>query len=232
MATWRGSTGVFEDPCSPEIVIRQDGRHIIRTFNGPYSILEAFTPNRGDFRDGGQVDTVNLKHGVGGKGTLIVDVGPIALPGIADPVGVLEIEWLEVQKRLEQHPRYKLGGAAQLTNADLDAIEEWRSLSTATQRAAKFATLSINAQEFVSKVNRGQDSFVLYGPVSRQTIRSTIEPISEPCGVIQSPPPDIAVDGYQYLKTADRVQGQGTHWEQIREWTGADEWDSQIYPFG
>ena len=33
-------------------------------------------------------------------------------------------------------------------------------------------------------------------------------------------------------KTADRVSGQGTHWEQTREWTGADFWDSEIYPFG
>jgi hypothetical protein len=232
MATWRGSTVIQEDPNSPELQNTQNGVNVVRTYNGQYSLLAAATPSRGALTVDGMVDEVNLKRAPGGRGILVVKYGPFSFAGLDAPFGLLEVEWLEVQKKLEQHPRYQSGGASALSNADLDAIEEWRSTTSAVERTAKFDALSTNAQDFAAKVTRGQDSWVIYAPVARQTLRFSSEPFASRCGVIQSPPPGIAIFGYQYLKTADRISGQGTHWEQTREWTGADFWDSEIYPFG
>jgi hypothetical protein len=232
MATWRGSIAIQEDPNSPQIQIDVNGWKRVRIYNGQYSILNAAAPPRGALTADGMVDVVDLKRAPGGRGILTVTYGPYSFAGLDAPGGLQEIEWVEVQKKLEQHPRYQIGGPAALTASDLDKIEDWRTTTSATERASKFSALSFNAQDFAAKVNRGQDSWVIYAPVARQTLRSQSEPTAGGCGVIQSPPPLIAITGYQYLKTADRVSGQGTHWEQTREWTGADSWDSEIYPFG
>jgi hypothetical protein len=232
MATWRGSTAIQEDPNSPEVAVTQSGVNVVRIFNGQYSVLAGVPIIRGAIYPDGQLDEGNLKKAPGGRGILVMKFVPFSFAGIDSPGGIQEVEWLEVQKKLETHPRYSPGGTAELTEDDLDKIEQWRNAANATERHTAFVALSTNAVDFVTKVARGQDSYVVYAPVARQTLKLTSEPTPQPCGVIQSPPPLIAIGGYQYLKTADRVSGQSTHWEQTREWTGAAFWDSEIYPFG
>src|SRR5205814_388524 len=113
----------------------------------------------------------------------------------------------------------------------LDAIEEWKNTTGASDRGAKYSALSSNAKKFADKVKRGQDSYVVYQPVARQTERLSYRPTAEPCGILQNPPYGLQITGYEYLKTADRVTRQGKYFESAREWSGAEFWDHDIYSY-
>ncbi len=233
---WRGSASLVEASDSPEFENTQDGPRYTRHFSGPYASVMSSLPDRRAAMSGTPsgflVDTVKVDKAPGRRGTMTVTLTPNPIEDAfqsGEPVGLLEIEWIEIQKRLELHPRYQTGGDSELSSSDLDAIEEWKNQNTASDRAVKYAKLTDNAQEFVDKLQRGQDSFIVYAPVARQTTRTKDQPDSTNCGFISAPPDPIAIDGYTYLKTADRINRRGDFFEHILEWTGGTDVDTDIY---
>ncbi len=228
----KGRNGVIEGPNSPQFEDSSTGYRMVRVFSGPWAAVNAAKPERLATMTGSgtfQVDIVQINRAPGDQAEMTVTLVEAAVPYNAE---IYEIEWLELPQKLESHPRYSIGGVKELTNAMLDALEEWRSLSGATTRASKFSSLAPNAQDFAQKVMRGTDSYVLYSPVGRITNRSRLKPATGRCGTKNVPPSDITVPGYVYLKTADRATRHEGWWERVQEWTGALSVDEDLYPAG
>lgn len=237
---WKGSSEMKESPDSPEYSQTKDGIVHTRTFHGSFTTLVANAPQRFQTMTGSPssilVDTVRITKGKGGTATMVVTLvsAPTSSPedGSFPVTGVstVEVEWVQTQKRLETHPRYLTGGAKHLTDADLDAIEDWKTASNSADRATKYSALSDNAKEFAGKLKRGTDSYVVYSPVIRITTPSRTRPETGKCGFKSNPRYGLEIEGYEFLKTADRATKQGRTWIEVEEWTGAVKVDTDLYP--
>jgi hypothetical protein len=235
-AKWKGTKDIKEAPDSPVYDLGKDGAKWTRTFNGPFTALIAACPKRLQSMSGFPgflVDDIRIAKAKGTTGTMTVTLCTTPLPdpdSNAQDLPVDEIEWVEVNKKLETHKRYQPGGDAALTDPDLDKIEEWKNATLARDRSTKFAALTTNAADFAAKVKRGQDSFNIYAPVVRVTTTLKVKPNTGKCGFRDTPPRNLAIAGYVFLKTADRATRQNRTWQRVEEWTGATVWDTDIYP--
>ncbi|BET67212.1 hypothetical protein ASA1KI_21300 [Opitutales bacterium ASA1] len=252
---WKGSRDIHEDPRSPRREKSAQGLRVVRTFNGPFTSLVASEPTVGQEMEGYEgvpvltVQTEPLDAGPSGPGRMVIVAGNDEAGGGGGVIGsediapTYEVEWTQLEKPLEQHPRYVSGGANALTDADLVDLDLWKQETTRALRIAfKYTsadgtevTLSSNAQHLAAKVLRGQTSYFVPAPVARETTRSYTKPSTSTMGKRVSPPLGIgAPSGYEYVNSADRAirQGRSGTWERVREWLGAEEWDHDIYPAG
>lgn len=128
----------------------------------------------------------------------------------------IEVEWVELRLRLEEHPRYT-GLSTTLRQAIRKALDE----------ADPSPEIEDLALELFSKLLRGQDSYSMAVPVVRRTSH---RPSSLGIGGawFRDNPP-AGPSGWQYLKTADRITRTGTDYIRVEEWTGAKTWDPDIY---
>lgn len=149
-----------------------------------------------------------------------------------------EIDQVQVEKSLKQHPAF-----IAFTAADWQAINAWENELDMTLKAAyKYylrdkentavgsvqtltGTTSTGQKAYAYLRLRGVESFLDYAPVVRRTTkyRGNQAPSAADAGQKTSAPP-YAPDGYQWLKTADRVSKQGVKsvdWVRQEEWTGA-----------
>ena len=214
-----------------------------RIFSGPYAALLANYPARLSSINGSPgnffVDTVRIEKGPGDTGTMTITLSPVPIKDwtFADNQ-VDEVEFIEVQKKLLSHPIFNpvtatsthpnAGKYALSVDTDLDAIAEFEAASTAAARSAAYSALSDNAKAYADRVQRGQDTYVIYAPVLRTTIKNSSPQSNTRCGTVTTPPAAVRIDGYVYLQTADRRAWDGI-WTQSKEWTGADFIDEEIY---
>ena len=181
------------------------------------------------------VEKVVVTPEQGKKGTMTVSLvkeSPEYANQAAPPLPTYEVEWAQVDRKLEQAPVFQSGGTYALDSDDLDEIDEWRNQSTASTRATKYAALSANAKVFVDKIKRGQESYIIFAPVARKTSYTYQPPSASSAGKRQTPTGFPALPaGFVWLKTADRSTRTGTKgkWERTEEWTGADAWDTDVY---
>src|SRR5581483_537309 len=180
---WKGTTAIKEAPSSPVFENTKDGPRYTRTFNGPYTALLGNTPARlgtmTGVPSGFYVDTVRVEKAPGNRGIMTVTLTPAPIQDYTFEANqTLEVEYVEIQKRIETHPMFNAVTAESshpnankyaLTDDDLDAIEEWKNQTTATDRKTKYDALSDNAKALAQRIKRGQDSYVIYAPVCRVT---------------------------------------------------------------
>lgn len=228
---WRGAVGMRESPNSPKYEHTQDGERWTKIYTGPYSLLIGNKPLRLQGFQGvpGKVDTVLVEKMPGGNGLMTVTLKPNPLPDQDSKdteKPTLEVEWMELQKRAETHPIYATDGSKALTDSDLQAIDLWKN-STAGDRASKFTALSDNAKNLAAKILKGEDSYIVFYPIIRRTTPRSDGPSATSAGKINEPP--ITVNGFEFLKTADRHIRRGTCWSQVEEWTGAEKIDTDFY---
>jgi hypothetical protein len=240
-ASWYGSTANTRTQNQPRYSFSASENKLIIVEEGVFDNLLSIRPTIGSTLSGFSgyfIERVEVNKMEGGKGQMTIGLfqnisgGAATTPSGAD--AIYEIDWCQVEKRLEQHPRYRVGaaGAKVLTTSDLSSIEDWKSTTDATERDTKRAALTANAQDFVSKLEKGQDSYLIYIPVLRKTSTTYTPPSTSTCGKRETPPGFPAVpSGYTFLKTADRGQrtGQNRKWERQEEWTGFDFVDPDIY---
>lgn len=238
---WRGSKQLTQAPTSPEFTDGKDGPTWTYSYEGQWSVVTGAIPLRGTRVAGMEplfaIDTVRVQKQPGGRGTMSFTVCKLPLPSVDEEnKDTLEVEWVQIEKKLETHPLYKSGAGA-LTDEDLVDIDFWKDeKDPANRKAFKYlpetgavVTLSANAIAFCKKLLRGQDSYADYAPICRATTTTTKAPLNTKCGITDSPPRDVTIAGYQYLKTADRATRRDRKWERVREWTGANSIDSDIY---
>lgn len=170
---------------------------------------------------------------------------------------VYEVEYARIERPLESHPRYKdaknlqgeaVAGFAPVTEAYFALVKEYLQADEARRlEICDFAAQSgqlypdppsnaaAAARDLLSKRIKGAESFIIFSPVIRETTEISALPQGEGAGMIEDPPEDAAApEGYKYLSTGVRRSndGPGGIWKRTREWTGAYEWDTDLYPKG
>ncbi len=239
---WKGTKSLQEQPDSPVYENGSSGPKYTRTWEGPYAACTAAQPTRLSTIPGTPagflVDTVRVNRAPGERGIMVVTFAPAPVKDYTfENNETLEIEWIEVQKPLETHPMFNAASATsvhpnaglyELSDDDWDTIDEWKSADRARKREIILEESTAEALAFIHRLQRGQDSYVLYCPVGRRTRKYATAPVCTRSGLPQNPPAAIKVSGYVYLKTADRATRDRT-WTRTEEWTGADEIDTEVY---
>ena len=246
---WKGSKDFQEDPSSPAYSTDKSGPKYTRVFRGPFDALVSSAPARlsamKDVPAGMFVDTVTIQKSPGGVGVMTVTLSPAPRQDFtfSDNV-VLELEWTSEQKKLETHPIFRLAienpdvpGAGSYPlkmfatgggPGDYDKIEAWKNETDPEKRALKFSVMTDNQQAFVERLAKGEDSYMAWNPVIRQTTKNAARPNGLRCGMVDDPPSEVKVEGYTYIRTSDRVTLDRT-WTRVIEWTGFDSVDTEIY---
>ena len=235
---------------SPKLTFGVDEITGARVFRGLFDELLVKVPERGSQYDdlpvdGLRVSSVTLEGQAGGTGEMTVSLSNKIGDGKdeKEDSDSLEVEWGLLEKPLEAHPMFKgaseqersmmdawlklgikynkrrQGGYAprpEFNNPDPDTEAHWVKMTTL---GAKFARLRL----------RGVESYFVPAPIIRRTKLTSQRPTSTTCGKISTPP--ISIPGYKFLKTADRAVRDGAHgnWKRVEEWTGAEEWDKDLY---
>ncbi len=233
---WKGSLDIQEDPRSPRYETTASGLRITRVYRGPFSSLLAAAPapaqEMADFPNA-RVESVSIAPdaaGMSGPGTMTIVASD-------DSQNVtLEVDWTQLERDIRVAPYYSL-----LTTSTMANLARWEQEDDPDLRGnfqfkkpdGTIGTLNGIVAGLANKLLRGQQSYIVPAPVARRTTRSYTKPITTTMGKIENPPVEIgAPAGYVWLKTADRAirQGRNGKWERIEEWTGADWWDTEIYP--
>lgn len=221
---WKGTKDLKEDPNSPKFENSASGPRYTRIFTGPYQTADSKKPARLVNMVGTPasfyVDTVEVAKMPGGRGQLTVTLTPAPQQDYStEGNATLEVEWVEVQKKIETHPHFA-ALSPKLREKVQEVVDGKRSIDTL---ASSLATA------LAERLLAGQDSYVVYSPVARRTTKHSTPPATSACGKREMPPADIAIAGYVYLKTADRRTRDRT-WSRVEEWTGGLEIDELIYP--
>ncbi|WP_043585373.1 hypothetical protein [Geminisphaera colitermitum] len=250
---WRGSRELILQPGYPREIETAAGRRVELLYRGPYAAAKAKRPKPGqtiagvEGTEGLYVDQTEVypdEAGPTASGTLKIiladEGGNSGASTVIDKQITWEVEWVDLSRPLSQHRRYRAGGVNALTDNDLADIEAWKNETAGDlRRAFKYkngkgeeVTLTVNAQHLAKKLLRGQETYVHPAPVVRKTSRQWVAPKTTQMGKRSAAKPYAdAPDGYQWLTTADKSLHQGTRgkWERVQEFTGAEEWDADLY---
>lgn len=234
----RGDVSNRELPESGQRVV-DDFTTITLVWGGTYEALKAVQPNKGDVDteyDGFAVQSSTLAPRKGGMGQLTIvlsdRVAYDSLTSAKEFRERWEIDWQSIEKDLAQH-KY-ISDDAQADQI-VEEVELWRNTETRLRIKFKYIDaggtqqeLTGKALELAQKIVRGQESYVVYAPVMRRIRDYQGRPETAGGGFVDTP--EEAVEGYEYLKTGDRlVQQSDDVWQRVEEWTGADSWDDDLY---
>ena len=153
-----------------------------------------------------------------------------------------EIDWVDVQRSLYEHPAFQVGGggAYELTNEDVAAIKAWEKNPNPEYKkiytyskdgyktgvSASSPTLTTNAKMFARGLESGLEYWVDKAPVVRLSEIYSGGPPPEGSAGQKEDPTGILGDipaGYEWIRTADRGVRTGgqTKWKRSIEWVGA-----------
>lgn len=149
--------------------------------------------------------------------TIVTETAPPGSDGGTGEPPSTEVEWVELRKKLEANAYF-----ASLTSKQISDAKAWVEDTSKTKPTGL-------ALELADKLARGQTEYSIAAPVIRRTTNSPTSLTSG--GAWQRSTPPVSPGGsWSYLKTADRVSKQGLKYQRVEEWTGAEEWDTDIYP--
>lgn len=150
-----------------------------------------------------------------------------------------EIDWVDVQRSLYEHPSFAEGGEYALTSEDIENIEAWKlnpypdykkdyvysKTGYDSPLTADSPELSDNAKMCAVGIQKGIDYWVDKAPVARksETYVNGPPPQAE-AGKKDTPAgfPNLP-SGYEWIRSADRglMRGSQFKWSRDIEWMGA-----------
>lgn len=209
-------------------------------YTGKYAALLAIMPAKGavaaegnDIPDGYKVETANLRPRKGLLGTLTINLVEIDTSSSGDlPAGALkstiEIDMAQLDKPILTKSAYS--GYAPM-------IEMWKSEPNAGLRseykyhdaADEEQVLTGEALTVATLMLKGVESYIAFNPVITRNSTYKTRPTPADYGKICTPP--VTAPGtWVYLKTADRIiQQTDGKYQRTEQWTGADEWSTDLY---
>ena len=245
----KGSSAITDVPGSPKYRFGADEVTATRTLRGLMSELWLAVPQRGALYPGLldarlRVVDAELLPTKAGLGELTINLSSkLENNTSSEAPGTFQLErdWTLVDRPIELHPMF-----ADLTDEWRSAVQAWLDLEprfAAKRKAFQYpkvdnptagtsshwGTLSGLALKLARKRLKGVDTYWAVAPVVRRTSEYTRIPPGSTVPKRGSPP--VSVPGWQFLKTADRAVREGKRgpWIRSEEWTGAVEWDSEIY---
>ena len=254
----KGNTGITAAPDSPRIEYTIGGMSATFTYTGDYKALEA-EPLRAAVRKSVagqqlflQSGQVQRKGGSLGVMTLVYGAQWAASQGAGSVLEEVdwEVEWTQVEKPIDSHPRYLKGKGAkglkpsgglntyvtvdgeQVTLFEL--VANFLAEPKFTERVKILKQIGKDntlAHELIKKKRHGIESYLEFGPTVKKISTYRGMPGVGECGIVTKAIANVAPPGYEWLKTADRFHRKGTRgkWERVEEWTGAETWDKDLY---
>jgi len=239
--TWLGSQKLTLSPDSPEVDTQADGITTTLKYEGPYAECLSAKPARLTTIPGyGEARVVSTRCAKlpGRRGTLTIrlfeskvqpappsesgeggDDGGGGPPGLGDIV--IELDWVRIDKPIETHPLF-----ADISAEVLETIRQ--AIQNPTGSAPEIPAGTAAALLF-AKMARGQESYPVFAPVVTRERKYYSRPGSTTVGQRDNPPVSVPGD-WEFVKTADRLRRERGIWTRNEEWTGADEWDPDIFP--
>jgi hypothetical protein len=243
---WRGSKLLRELPAlnleeTLETTVRD------QEYEGPYEICLSQRPQPGQREavTGLTITSVKVTRKAGGLGRLTLRFEWKLDTGTPPPAGqTQEVDWIETDRDLLQHPRYQTGGAKPLTNDDVVQLKMWEDEPNwSIRKQFKYRedtskkndpqlTLSANAQDYAKKKLRGQDTYHVFSPVVKRTTKVSTPFQGTELGKKLSSLPSglVCPAGWVWMKMADRsIRSGAGKWERSEEWSGYTYIDPDLY---
>jgi hypothetical protein len=214
---------------------------------GVYAAMLPFMPVKGDVLSDYptfHVDSATLEHGLGGSGICRIEL--VENQAVAytfentNLTDLWEIQWMRVERPLLAKPSYK-----PYEDQFID-IELWRNEPNATYRKAfqyqngfeqdgetpVLVTLSSQMQAVAALILKGVESYIVGAPVITRTRTYRRRRTFGGIGFLEIP--EVAPEGYKFLKTDDKwTQNDGEKtWTRREEWTGGDAIEESLYEEG
>lgn len=148
-----------------------------------------------------------------------------------------ELDWVDVQRSLFEHPVFRVGGggAYALTTEDVEEIKKWMVNPNPGNKelfffdiaevGGDYDVLSANAQMLAQGMKQGVEYWIDKAPVARRTDTWVKGPPPAGTAGQKELPTDFPnlPDGYEWIRSADRALRAGgqASWESATEWIGA-----------
>jgi hypothetical protein len=234
---WIGSSTLDETSDSPQWTFA-DRYQCVRTFRGPYATALASAPmpgtaGTGDYEGYFVWSSVVTKE-PGGVGKLVITYGPgitTIPPSGAGGSAVLPLDECGItmerlDKPIQTHPRY-----ASLSGDLIDGITSLlqNPAEYGEQYGPDVAADSL-ALELYEKMKRGFTVYPLWVPVYKWRSFFWTEPTATNGGFIQTPYGPVHPPAIDWLRQADSLDFNGTHWVLERSWIGGPDVDTDVYP--
>lgn len=236
----KGDVGVRESWESGKITLGEQVRQqVVKT--GLYSALkvEIMGLQRGQELDGVAdmvVDSAELTPGKGSTGKLVVTLVPAGGGGEGAAWPDVIRSWVEVEMAQIERPLLTHSELNKRESTSGDNLARWRAGGDERlKRAWKYLDdegeeqeLNEEEQKWARKILKGVESYLVFAPVVTRTTHYRAQPEVGVPGGIETPP--LSVAGFAFLKTGDGArENQDGTWERVEAWTGADEWDADLY---
>ena len=223
--------------------ITQDNeKRITVLYKGTAAVLKAAQPEKGAVitgYGGYEVESSQLTPGNGDLAELEIRLVPAPGfgGGVVLPVVIRDqynVDWMRIEKPIETAAF--LGDEAAQAAAAI-VLDLWRNTEPTLRAQFKYIdtagaeqVLTGTAIDAAKKILRGVESYLQFIPVVMRVRAYRGRPTTGGCGEREDPP-QYKISGYEYLKTADRLSdpGEGPI-IRTEEWTGAIEWDVDLYP--
>lgn len=230
----KGTVTAQEQPGSGT---KENGSQVTLKYKGTKATVEALLPQYGTkytYEDRRYVvRKVTLTPGRGGLAEGVVVLGPSDNTGTAED-GALEVTWeiemAQLERPLLSHPLFK----------DVaDIVQKWEASPAKFKNANQYEDTDGNGINVtdpaailaISKIRRGIESYLTFTPVVARIALYSSRPSGVGAGMSRVGKPDVRASGsWSYIKTGDKcVQSSDGSWTRTEQWTGADEWDSDLY---
>ena len=196
-------------------------RTITETWVGPYVLLQrkqesvwrtalntSLTPTAAD--SGQLTYTYEQKIDLGTEGTQL-------------PEPTIEVIWQELRKPVTEHPAF-----ASLSAETIKAIRD------AAEEPLEDATLPPEAGEAGGQLYdlliKGVTEYATGVPVVRRNSTKRAGDAGGGNAWTRESPPVSVPGSWEWMKTADERREDGDTFTLVEEWTGANSWDSTLYP--
>lgn len=236
----KGNIDVRELPESG-VIIRGNETRITLLYKGTATALKLAQPAKGAAvtgYDGYAVESSQLTPGKGDLAELelLLVAAPSVSGGTVVPVVIRDqysVDWMRIEKPIETAAFL---GDDEAQAAAAIVLDLWRNTEPTLRAQYKYVDTGGAEQTLIDKpllaakkILRGVESYLEFAPVVMRIRAYRGRPTTGGCGLIEDPP-EYAITGYQYLKTADRLNdpGEGPI-IRTEEWTGAIEWDTDLY---
>jgi hypothetical protein len=197
----------------------QDGNSFVevKTYTGPYSELKV----KQDANLGAK--TTHLEPTEAGMGKLSItfenQTADYNFDGRRETF--TEVIWQELRKPVETNPYF-----AELTTDQIlkvkKAIDEGGPAPSEGSTAGEI--------ELYDLLAKGTTEWSTGVPLVRRTTTRVRGDLAGGNAWFRDAPPIDVAGSWQFLKTADERRRDGKSFTKVEEWTGAEEWDANLYP--
>lgn len=233
---WRGTSALIEQANSPKWTFGEQIQ-LDRIFKGPYAVCLASAPGYGAIGTGVatglRVRESTVTRERGSIGMLVITFEPFRsapLENIPLPEDTEELRQDHLEYALEKHELFKA-----LTSQDLSDIKtvletSWEDKDH--QPAVDRINRTFAAQQLLAKKQKGTTHYFEFPPVYVRKSYTWVEPSTLNGGGVIETPNTVRISlpaGFKFLRQADTLAWNGTHFELKREWIGSQDIDSDLY---